>query len=105
LPIRFEGAAWDSVGYAEHHLGNLAEAAGCYQRALGIFREDSDRMAEATTLTHLGDTSHAADDMERAQEAWRQALAILDDLQHPDAEEVRAKLTSTTDHASSNPPA
>jgi DNA-binding SARP family transcriptional activator/tetratricopeptide (TPR) repeat protein len=102
---RFEGAAWDSVGYAEHHLGNLAEAAGCYQRALGIFREDSDRMAEATTLTHLGDTRHAAGDMERAQEAWRQALAILEDLQHPDAEEARAKLTSTTDHASSNPPA
>src|SRR5579859_7591762 len=27
-----EGYVWDSLGYAEHHLGNLGEAAACYQR-------------------------------------------------------------------------
>ncbi len=31
-----EGNIWDSLGYAEHHLGNLAEAAACSQRALSI---------------------------------------------------------------------
>ena len=85
-------AAWDSLGYAEHHLGNLAEAAACYQRALSLYRESGDRFREADTLTHLGDTRHAAGDLAQAREAWQQALAILEDLQHPDAGQVRAKL-------------
>jgi tetratricopeptide (TPR) repeat protein len=96
-----EGAAWDSLGYAEHHLGNLAEAAACYQRALSIAREAGARFNEAGTLTRLGDTRHAASETALAQ----QALAILDDLQHPDAAQVRAKLASTNDHAAPNPPA
>ena len=44
------------------------------------------------TLPHLGDTRHAADDPRLAGQAWRQTLAILDDLRHPDADGVRAKL-------------
>jgi tetratricopeptide (TPR) repeat protein/transcriptional regulator with XRE-family HTH domain len=87
-----EGATWDSLGYAEHQLGRLTEAAACYQQALSIFRELGDRFYEADTLTHLGDTRHAAGDAQEAQGAWQQALDILDDLHHPDAERVRAKL-------------
>ncbi len=100
-----EGTAWDSLGYAEHHLGNLAEAAACYQRALSIAREAGARLFEAGTLTHLGDARHAAGEIALAREAWQQALVILEDVQHPDAAEVRAKLASTTDHASPNPSA
>jgi hypothetical protein len=37
--------------------------------------------------------------------SWQQALAILEGLQHPDADRVRAKLASTNGHASSNPTA
>jgi tetratricopeptide (TPR) repeat protein/transcriptional regulator with XRE-family HTH domain len=95
-----EGHAWDSVGYAEHHLGNLAEAAACYQRALSLKRESGDRFSEAGTLTRLGDTLHAAGELTQARAAWQQALAILEDLQHSGAGQVRAKLTSTNDHAS-----
>ena len=58
-----EGNVWDSLGYAEHHLGNLAEAAACYQRALSLYRESGDRFAEAEALTHLGDTRHAAGEL------------------------------------------
>src|SRR5580704_2609423 len=100
-----EGNAWDSLGYAEHHLGRLAEAAACYQRALSIFRESGDRFDEADTLTHLGDTRQVAGELARAREAWQQALTILEDIQHPDAGQVRVKLASTNDHASSNSPA
>jgi len=95
-----EGAAWDSLGLAEHHLGNLAEAAACYQRSLSIIREYGERAYEAETLVHLGDTRHAAGELDRAREAWQQALAIIEDLQHPYVGQVRAKLASTTDHAS-----
>jgi tetratricopeptide (TPR) repeat protein/transcriptional regulator with XRE-family HTH domain len=84
--------AWDTLGYIEHRLGNFAGAAACYERALGIFREFGDRMGEAEILAHLGDTRQAAGDPLRARQAWQQALAILDDLAHPSAGEVRAKL-------------
>jgi tetratricopeptide (TPR) repeat protein/transcriptional regulator with XRE-family HTH domain len=100
-----EAGAWDSLGYAEHHLGNLAEAAACYQRALSIVRESGDRFHEADTLTHLGDTRNAAGELAQAREAWQQALVILEDIQHPNAGQVRAKLASTTNPASLNPSA
>jgi DNA-binding SARP family transcriptional activator/tetratricopeptide (TPR) repeat protein len=87
-----EAAAWDSLGYAEHHLGNHAKAAACYQHALRSCRGSGDRLGEAATLTHLGDTQDAAGDSAQSRQAWQQALAIYDDLQHPDADEVRARL-------------
>jgi tetratricopeptide (TPR) repeat protein/transcriptional regulator with XRE-family HTH domain len=90
-----EGHAWDSLGYAEHQLGNLGEAAACYERAIGIARELGNRWVEADTLTHLGDTCRAAGDLPRARETWRQALHIFDDIHHPDADKVRAKLDAT----------
>jgi tetratricopeptide (TPR) repeat protein len=89
---RSEGHAWDSLGYAEHHLGNLPEAAACYERALAIARELGNRWVEADTLTHLGDTRHAAGDLPETRQAWQQALAILQDIQHPDTAKIRAKL-------------
>jgi DNA-binding SARP family transcriptional activator len=84
--------AWDSIGYAEHHLGRLDEAADCYRQALSLYREVGYRYQEAVTITHLGDAYHAGGRTQDAREAWQQALDILDDLHHPDAEDVRAKL-------------
>jgi tetratricopeptide (TPR) repeat protein/transcriptional regulator with XRE-family HTH domain len=89
-----EAASWDSLGYAEHHLGNFGEAAACYERALGILREFNRPLNEAEILTHLADTRRAVGDLPRAREAWQQALVILEDLEHPDSDEVRAKLAS-----------
>jgi DNA-binding SARP family transcriptional activator/Tfp pilus assembly protein PilF len=87
-----EASAWDSLGYAEHHLGNLREATTCYQRALSLFRERGDRFYQALTLTHIGDVGHASGEIRRARDAWREALDIFEDLHHPDADKVRAKL-------------
>jgi tetratricopeptide (TPR) repeat protein len=87
---------WDSLGYAEHHLGNLGEAAACYQRALTLHREAGDRSTEAEALVHLGDTRQAAGDLGPAQEAWQQALAIFDELRNRDAaDKLRATIAST----------
>jgi tetratricopeptide (TPR) repeat protein len=99
-----EGAAWDSLGHAEHHLGNLAEAAACYQHAVSITREVGDLYHETVALTHLGDTYHTAGEPAQAREAWQQALVILEDIQHPDAGQVRAKLASTNDRTSPQAP-
>jgi DNA-binding SARP family transcriptional activator len=87
-----EGCTWDSLGYAEHHLGNFTEAVACFQRALRICRENGNRSNEADALIHLGDSYQAANDLPLARDAWQQALAILDEVQHPDAAQVRAKV-------------
>jgi tetratricopeptide (TPR) repeat protein len=92
-----EGNAWDSLGYAEYKLGNLAEAVHCYERALSLSEEVGNRFYESEALTHLGDTRHAAGDLARARLAWQRALAILEDIRHPDAGQMRAKLASTTE--------
>jgi tetratricopeptide (TPR) repeat protein/transcriptional regulator with XRE-family HTH domain len=89
-----EGNIWNSLGYTEYHAGDFGEGAACYERALSIFRAVGDRWGEADTLTHLGDVRRATGELPKAQEAWLQALAILDDLEHPEAAEVRARLAS-----------
>ena len=89
---KLEAATLDSLGYAHHHLGDHAESIACYQRALDLYREVGDRWGQAETLGHTGDVYHATGDRQRARRAWEEALAILEDLQHADAGQIRAKL-------------
>jgi tetratricopeptide (TPR) repeat protein len=83
---------WDSLGYAHHRLGRLTQAIACYQAAAELFREFDDRHNEAETSASLGDAHRDAGDLESAGAAWQHALDILDELGHPDADEVRTKL-------------
>jgi tetratricopeptide (TPR) repeat protein/transcriptional regulator with XRE-family HTH domain len=87
-----QAQTWDSLGYAHHHLGHPTEAIACFQRALHLFQDLDDHYDRADTLTHLGDTHHAAGNTHAAHDAWQQALTIFDNLNHPDANAVRAKL-------------
>ncbi|HET8658646.1 MAG TPA: tetratricopeptide repeat protein [Micromonosporaceae bacterium] len=87
-----EAEAWDSLGYAHHHLGGHDQATVCYERAIGLYRGLGDRFNEATTLSNLGDARVDARDPQAARTAWQQAVDILDELGHPDAGAVRAKL-------------
>ncbi|WP_405776666.1 AfsR/SARP family transcriptional regulator [Streptomyces sp. NBC_01538] len=87
-----EAAAWDSLGYAHHHLGRHREAIGCYQRALLLYRRLHDTYLEADTLVHIGDSLEALGDMARADASWRQALEILENIAHPEAETLRKRL-------------
>ena len=45
-------------------------------------------------LANLGDTFAAAGDASAACISWRDALAIFDELDHPDAERLRARLAT-----------
>jgi DNA-binding SARP family transcriptional activator/transcriptional regulator with XRE-family HTH domain len=81
-----------SLGYVHGRLGDCQRAVDSYQAALTIFRQNGERHHEADTLGHLGDVRLAAGEPDAARDAWRQALTILDELGHPDAEQVRAKL-------------
>jgi tetratricopeptide (TPR) repeat protein len=87
-----EAGALDSLGHAHQHLGCHRQAIECYRQALDSFRTIGHRYKEADTLTRLGDTHHAAGDLDAARDAWEQAQAIFEDLQHPDAEQIRHKL-------------
>ncbi|MEW2289505.1 BTAD domain-containing putative transcriptional regulator [Streptomyces sp. NPDC047841] len=88
-----EAAAWDSLGYAHHHLHEHDRALECYEHALELYRAIRDRYLQADTLVHIGDTHRAARHGTRAALAWREALGILEDIDHPEAAHVRDRLT------------
>jgi tetratricopeptide (TPR) repeat protein len=85
---------WDSLGYANHHLGEHREAVACYQHALGLFQDVGERIGEAISLAHLADSWQASGEPLAARHAREQALVIFDDLDHPEAGRLRAKLAA-----------
>ncbi|WP_416969867.1 AfsR/SARP family transcriptional regulator [Streptomyces sp. 4F14] len=90
-----EAAAWDSLGYARHHMGHHEEALRCYERALTLYQHMNDRYLEADTLLHMGDTHEARGSRTASLPLWREAVRILDELGHPEAEQARARLRSS----------
>jgi tetratricopeptide (TPR) repeat protein len=87
-----EANALDSLGFTHLRLGHPAEAIACYERAFEVHGPAGDLRDRAGILIRLGDAHEAAADPEAARTRWQQALAILDDLQHPDADTVSSKL-------------
>jgi tetratricopeptide (TPR) repeat protein len=87
-----EAASLDSLGYAHKHLAHYAQAVGCYQQALELYRDLDNQGYAADVLSHLGDAHQAAGDPAASRVAWQSALDILDQLGHPQADKVRAKL-------------
>lgn len=86
----------DSIGFIHHHLGEYREALPAYQESLRLRQAVGDYFLQAEIHTHLGDTHLALGDTGAARAAWARSLAILDDLQHRDADAVRARLDGHT---------
>ena len=87
-----EAATWDSLGYSLLHLGRLEEAISCLRTAVGLIEVLRTGYYQTTMLVHLGDAYYAAGQLPQARQAWQEALAILEDLNHSDADQVRARL-------------
>ncbi|HTW04424.1 MAG TPA: BTAD domain-containing putative transcriptional regulator [Streptosporangiaceae bacterium] len=87
-----EANTWDTLGYSHQHLGQLAKSASCFQKAVRLFADMGSRSGEAEVLTHLGEVHRVAGSRQAAVAVWRQALTILDELEHPGADELRGKL-------------
>lgn len=85
---------WDSLGHAYHQLGRYPEAIDHYRLAVDQSREMGDRRHEASHLARLGDTHLSAGDHRSARRAWRDALAIFDDIDHPEADQIRSNLAA-----------
>jgi DNA-binding SARP family transcriptional activator/tetratricopeptide (TPR) repeat protein len=81
-----------SIGYAHQHLGHHEKAIEFYRSSIELHRRFGDRFGEAQSLTQLGDALREPDPV-AARRAWEQALAILDDLHHPDAADVQGRLS------------
>jgi DNA-binding SARP family transcriptional activator/cytochrome c-type biogenesis protein CcmH/NrfG len=86
------GETYDSLGYAHRRLGHQQEAISSYQQAVRLYGELGERYGEADTLVALGDAHRAFGDSASAWIAWRRALTILEQLHHPLADKVRAKM-------------
>lgn len=89
-----EACTWDTLGYVHHHLSQYDEAVACYGRALQSQRQLDDKYEQAGTLSRLGDTFAAAGNTRSAHGCWYQALALLEELHHPEAQQLRARLNS-----------
>lgn len=87
-----QAATWDSLGYVHHQVGEYAESAHCYERAIDLYVSVSDRYNEADSLASLGGVHRENGDHDGARVAWQQAFDILTDLNHPDAGDVLGKL-------------
>ena len=82
----------DTIGLAHRNLGEYTEALTSYRRAIEISRSLGNRYYEGVQLADLGDTHLALGDRDAAREAWSAGLAILEDLRHPEAGDVRRRL-------------
>ncbi|BCJ68440.1 ATP-binding protein [Polymorphospora rubra] len=87
-----QASAWHSLGYSHHRLGDHHQALTCYHQALGRFRQAGDDHLAGLILTDLGDAHSCLGDTVAAERAWREALTLLDNVRHQDAEKVRARL-------------
>jgi tetratricopeptide (TPR) repeat protein len=93
------------MGWLLTGLGRHDEAVDCLRRAVSDGQRLGHLAGEAETLSHLGDAYQARGESGSATEAWRQALAILESLALPQADEVRAKLKQQGSDSSRRSPA
>jgi DNA-binding SARP family transcriptional activator/tetratricopeptide (TPR) repeat protein len=82
----------DSLGYIYLHLGDFAQAKAHYTKAIEAYREIGSPFGVGNSLAGLGDALLAEDAPSAAGAAWREAVAVLDRLPHPLADEVRVRL-------------
>jgi DNA-binding SARP family transcriptional activator/tetratricopeptide (TPR) repeat protein len=82
----------DSLGYIYLHLGDLAQARAHYEQAIEAYRELGAVFGEGNSLAGLGDVLASEGHPDAARGAYLEAVAVLDTLPHPLADEVRAKL-------------
>ena len=87
-----EAAAQDSLGFIHRRLGDPAAAIRRYLRACALFREVGDRYQEADSMVGLGDAQADAGNTAAARATWRRARTVLERLNPPEADRIRARL-------------
>ncbi|OKI63404.1 hypothetical protein [Micromonospora sp. CB01531] len=71
-------------------------AVAAYRRAAELREQVGDRYQQAQTLVRLGGVHADTGDRQAAQDVWRNALALLTEMQHPEAETVTGLLAKVS---------
>lgn len=87
-----EGVTLDILGTVHRRLHRYDEAIEYYHQALKSHQDIGNRWGEGHTLGNLGDAQLGAGESEAARGSWLEALAILSECDHADAEKIRERL-------------
>jgi tetratricopeptide (TPR) repeat protein len=90
-----EAHVLDGMGRANRALGHSGQAIDLLEQSLLARHEVGDRHGETTTLLHLGELYSDTGQPRASRQAWREALAICEDLGDPRAAELRDLLSLT----------
>ncbi|WP_405064358.1 tetratricopeptide repeat protein [Kribbella sp. NBC_01505] len=92
--LKSVAASHQVLGYVSNREQNHEEAVRSYQQAVQLYRRIGDKFYAATTLQSIGDIQADAGNTNAARTAWTDALEIFDELDHPQAERLRAQLAT-----------
>lgn len=87
-----EGELRNKAGESHRLAGRFDAALEHHQRALALAARAGERYQQACALDGIARCHHELGDAELARRHWQQALVIFDELQHRDAQLVRAAL-------------
>lgn len=85
-------ATLDSVGFVHQQAGRPDRAITYLTEAVAVAQRLGQSLLQVEALTHLGEALCELGDPSSAREQWTYALGILDDLDHPDAEDLRSRI-------------
>lgn len=81
-----------NLGNAHANLGETRKAIEHYEKALAIFREIWDRRGEGNALWNTSLAQECLGKRSEAVKLAREALAIFEQIESPDADRVRRQL-------------
>ncbi|MDQ3765478.1 MAG: tetratricopeptide repeat protein [Actinomycetota bacterium] len=90
-----EPQALNSIGETLRATGQADQARAQHITALALAIDADDRYEQARAHTGLGDVDHATGDSDQARHHWYHALTLYTDLDVPDADDVRGRLTAS----------
>jgi tetratricopeptide (TPR) repeat protein len=85
-------AAWLIMGQVHRNRAELARSLACYRTAARLSAAIEDRYKRAVALRSAAEIHLERGSRDDAARAWREALELLELLDHPGADEVRARL-------------
>jgi tetratricopeptide (TPR) repeat protein len=94
-----EACALNGLGEAAHAAGRAADALTHHTDALTIAADIGERDEQARAHTGLGHAHHSLNHPVRARHHYQHALTLYTDLGMPQADQIRAHLTTIDDHS------
>ena len=88
-----EGLALRELGRAYREMGRLRDAAEAMERAAALLADTGDRYDRAGVLEALGRVLTELGEAEDAERCWRESLRIYEQLDLPEAVDVRLLLS------------